>query len=47
MKNMVYSIAEMFENDEERPRALKFYKKIFRIDASFRNVVDKVEALSR
>ena len=45
LKVLFYDSAEIFEAEEEPERALKYYKKIFRVDASFRNVVDKVESL--
>jgi tetratricopeptide (TPR) repeat protein len=45
LKVLFFDVAEIFESEEMTDRALKFYKKIFRVDASFRNVVDKIEAL--
>jgi tetratricopeptide (TPR) repeat protein len=46
LKILFFDIAQTFENEDDSKRALKFYKKIFRIDAEFRRVVDKVESLS-
>ncbi|MBN1867473.1 tetratricopeptide repeat protein [Candidatus Sumerlaeota bacterium] len=45
LKILFFDVAQTFENEDDRKRALKFYKKIFRIDAEFRRVVDKVESL--
>ena len=45
LKILFFDTAEIFECEDQPERALKFYKRIFRIDASFRNVVDKIEAL--
>ncbi|HNY27544.1 MAG TPA: tetratricopeptide repeat protein [Candidatus Sumerlaeota bacterium] len=45
LKALVYEVAEAFQEDLETERALKLYKKIFRVDAAFREVVDKIEAL--
>jgi tetratricopeptide (TPR) repeat protein len=45
LKALVYEIAELFQEDLETERALKLYKKVFRVDAAFREVVDKIEAL--
>ncbi len=46
IKAMFYDVAEMCENENENTLALKFFKEVFRVDASYRKVVDKVEALS-
>ena len=43
---LVYRIAEMLEDEAEYERALHLYKKIFRVDADFRQVVEKIDALS-
>ncbi len=45
LKALVYEVAELFQEDLETERALKLYKKVFRVDAAFREVVDKIEAL--
>jgi hypothetical protein len=39
-------VAEVFREEVMHDRALKFYKKIFRVDAAYRDVVDKIETLS-
>ncbi|MFW6303943.1 MAG: hypothetical protein ACOC2L_04910, partial [Candidatus Sumerlaeota bacterium] len=45
-KGLVYTIAHMLEEDEQYQRALKLYKEIFRVDAGFRDVVEKMEKLN-
>ncbi len=42
---LVYETAEMFEGEDEALRALNLYKKIFRVEADYREVVDKIDAL--
>jgi tetratricopeptide (TPR) repeat protein len=46
LKRFCYDVAEAFREEAMHDRALKFYKKIFRVDAAFRDVVDKIETLS-
>lgn len=41
-----YSVAHLFELDGRREEAVRFYKEIFRIDAGYKNVVEKIEKLS-
>jgi len=44
--NLYYATASLFELDGNREFALKFYKRIFRVDAGFKDVVEKIERLS-
>lgn len=46
VKALFYNVAELFQENKQNERALRFFKKIFRVDASYRNVVEKVESLS-
>jgi len=46
LKKYCYDVAEVFREEVMHDRALKFYKKIFRVDAAYRDVVDKIETLS-
>jgi tetratricopeptide (TPR) repeat protein len=46
MKQLFYAIAEIFEEENLREKALKFYKQVFKIDAGYRDVVEKIERLS-
>jgi tetratricopeptide (TPR) repeat protein len=45
LKRFFYDIAVKFEKELESQKALNFYKKIFRVDASYRNVVAKIEKI--
>lgn len=46
IKHYLYEVGELFELDEQFDRALQIYKKLFKIDAGYRDVVGKIEALS-
>ncbi len=41
----VYDLAVEFEKEKFKDIALKYYKEVFRLDAGFRNVVEKIEKL--
>ena len=43
--SVVYDLAGEFEKEKLRKNALKYYKDVFRLDAGFRNVVEKIEKL--
>lgn len=45
IKSTLYDIAGEFEKEKLKDKALKYYKEVFRLDAGFRNVVEKVERL--
>ena len=45
IKALFYSSAELFEGERQEDRALQLYKRIFRIDAGYRDVVQRVERL--
>ncbi|MCX7013418.1 MAG: tetratricopeptide repeat protein [Candidatus Sumerlaeota bacterium] len=42
IKGLIYDTAQLFEDRDLARRALAFYKTIFRIDASFRDVVSRI-----
>lgn len=46
LKQMLFYVAEELEKVRRRDPALKYYKRIFRIDASYKDVVDRIEGLS-
>lgn len=45
IKSVIYDIAAEFEKEKLKDKALKYYKEVFRVDAGFRNVVEKIEKL--
>lgn len=45
VKQYFYDTARHFEREMEPQKALKFYKRIFRIDAAFMDVVDRIEKI--
>ncbi|MCD6384185.1 tetratricopeptide repeat protein, partial [Candidatus Sumerlaeota bacterium] len=45
IKGVIYDIAGEFEKEKLKDKALKYYKEVFRLDAGFRNVVEKIERL--
>jgi tetratricopeptide (TPR) repeat protein len=45
MRNLFYRVAEVLEKEEMRPAALKYFKRLFQVDASFRDVVSRIERL--
>lgn len=45
IKSAIYDIAAEFERVKLKDKALKYYKEVFRVDAGFRNVVEKIERL--
>ncbi len=47
IKAFLYHAAELMEKDEEYNRALAIYRRIFHVDAGYRNVVSKIEKLQR
>lgn len=47
MRNLYYRVADALEQEEMRPAALKYFKRLFQVDASFRDVVDRIEYLDR
>jgi len=46
LKKLCYEVAEAFQQENMQERAAKFFKKIFRVDAAFEDVVDRIETLS-
>ena len=46
LKAIVYEIADLYEGQAEHDRAVNLFKKIFRVDAAYRDVVDRIELLS-
>jgi tetratricopeptide (TPR) repeat protein len=46
LKKMCYQAAESFRQEAMHDKAMKLYKKIFRVDAAYKDVVDKIEQLS-
>ncbi len=42
LKELIYSSAILFEKNEMGKRALEFYKMIFRVDAAYKDVVDRI-----
>lgn len=47
MRNLFYRVADALEQEEMRAEALKYFKRLFQVDASFRDVVDRIEYLDR
>jgi tetratricopeptide (TPR) repeat protein len=47
LKGLFYRVAQVFEEENYRNQSVKYYKRIFRIDASYRDVVRKLEKLER
>jgi tetratricopeptide (TPR) repeat protein len=45
MRNLFYRVADALEGEEMRPEALKYFKRLFQVDASFRDVVARIEHL--
>jgi len=46
IKHHLYEVARLFEQDEQWERTLQIYKKLFKIDAGYKDVVQKIEWLS-
>jgi tetratricopeptide (TPR) repeat protein len=46
IKRYLYEVAQQFERDEQYDRTLQIYKKLFKIDAGYKDIVDKIELLS-
>jgi tetratricopeptide (TPR) repeat protein len=46
IKSYLYEVARLFEMDEQFVRALQIYKRVFRLDAGYRDVVSRIEVLS-
>jgi tetratricopeptide (TPR) repeat protein len=46
IKNIMYEIGFLFEEARLPSKALRMYKQVFRIDAGFRDVVERIERLS-
>ena len=45
LKNLFFITAQLMEEEDEQERALELYRRIFRVDAGYRDVVDHVERL--
>jgi len=45
LKNYFYITALQFEREMHPQRAVKYYKQIFRVDASYRDIVSKIERI--
>jgi tetratricopeptide (TPR) repeat protein len=45
LKQYFYDTARQFDRELEPQRALKFYKQIFRIDAAYKDIVDRIEKI--
>ncbi len=45
LKNLFFITAQLMEQEDEHERALELYRRIFRVDAGYRNVVEHVERL--
>lgn len=45
MRNLFYRVADALEGEAMRPEALKYFKRLFQVDASFRDVVARIENL--
>jgi len=46
IKRFLYDLGDLFEVDERFDRALQIHKKLFKIDAGYKDVVGKIETLS-
>jgi len=46
-KRLVYEIAELLEENNQFEKAGELYKQVFKVDAGFRHVMDKVEKLTK
>lgn len=46
VRGLVYDVASLYEAEGDNVRALKLYKKIFRVQAGFRDVVEKMDTLA-
>ncbi len=46
IKNIIYDIGFLYEEARMPSKALRMYKRVFRIDAGFRDVVERIERLS-
>jgi pentatricopeptide repeat protein len=46
IKHYLYELAGLFELDEQYARALSIYKKVFKLDAGYEDIVNKIEMLS-
>lgn len=45
LKGLFYQVADVLEYERYYPEAVKYYKRIFRVDASYRDVMAKLERL--
>lgn len=45
LKEMIYEVARALEKSKRTDQAVVYYKQIFRVDASFRDVVERLERL--
>jgi len=46
IKRYLYEVGQLFELDEQFDRALQIHKKLFKIDAGYKDIVSKIEMLS-
>jgi len=46
IKRYLYEVGRIFEEDEQFSRALHIYKMLFKIDAGYNDIVEKIEVLS-
>ena len=47
MKTLMFKTAELMESDQKFEMAMTVYKRIFRVDAGYRDVVERIERLQR
>jgi len=45
-KEIQYEMARVYEEEGNNEKAVEIYKKIFEVDAGFRDVLDKIRQLS-
>lgn len=47
LKKLLYSSAQLMEDDRQEERAVNIYRRIFRVDAGFKDVLTRIERLQR
>ena len=47
LKRLLFKTAELMENEKRVDEALAVYKRVFRVDAGYRDVVERIERLQR